>query len=122
LYSGSTIASQPTSPLLTTIPTGIPKSPRRWFRYSTFDHQSHQEMACVRCHGRAKTSTQTRDVLSPDLNWKMASGELVSCADCHRPKDEKGGGAKTNCVECHLFHEPSTLKASVPKDLLSTAR
>ena len=47
LYSGSTIASQPTSPMLTTIPTGIPKSPRRWFGYSIFDHQSHQEMTCL---------------------------------------------------------------------------
>lgn len=98
-------STQPSTPLLSTVPTLIPAAPRRWFTGSTFDHQSHQNLTCVSCHSRAKESTVTADVLSPNLTWTTMSGATASCAECHHAADKTGPGAGANCVTCHVFHE-----------------
>lgn len=94
-------------PLLSTVPTGISTEPRRWFRNSRFDHQSHQSMSCVQCHSRARQSSDTRDVLSPNLNWKGPDNATHSCVDCHHPTTLENPGADASCIACHTFHDPS---------------
>lgn len=80
-----------------TLPTGLSGGPRRWYVHSDFDHRAHQSASCLECHGQAKTSTETRDVLLPSLE---------SCVRCHAPKASDGtGGAETSCLACHRYHE-----------------
>lgn len=73
-------------------PTGFGADPRRWFVHSRFDHGAHRELLCTQCHVAATLSTRTADVLLPG-RWL--------CALCHREPD----GARSTCVECHLFHD-----------------
>ena len=70
-----------------------PNIPDRWLPHSRFRHDSHRMLGCTECHA-AVTSTQTSDVLLPSIE---------SCRKCHGPKD----GAKSDCVECHLYHDKS---------------
>jgi predicted CxxxxCH...CXXCH cytochrome family protein len=91
--------------LLVTAPTGIPSSPRHWFKKSVFDHRAHRNVTCVDCHSRAETSTLTTDVLSPNLAWTAANGAMRSCADCHHAPNADGRGATSNCQSCHVYHD-----------------
>lgn len=76
-------------PLPQTAPTAIPA---RWLPHAVFDHGVHRPVACVECHGQAVKSTETTDVLLP---------QMKVCQDCHHER----GGARTRCVECHLYHD-----------------
>ncbi len=69
-------------------PTAIPI---RWLPHSRFDHGAHRMLACTECH-KAKQSKETTDVLLPSI---------ATCRDCHRDS----GGARSGCVECHLYHD-----------------
>lgn len=71
-------------------PTAIPL---RWLPHSVFDHGRHRAIACADCH-KATVSTHTTDVLLPSV---------TVCRECHRVD----GGARTRCVECHLYHDKS---------------
>lgn len=82
--------------LLSTVPTGIPTQPRRWFVHSRFDHDAHRDLDCTQCHGEALASTLTSDVLLPRID---------ACVRCHHAPDETGKGATVNCVSCHVFHD-----------------
>ena len=70
------------------VPTRIPE---RWLPHSRFDHRAHRSLACAECH-KAPESTRTSDVLLPSV---------TTCRQCHRDD----GGARTACVECHLYHD-----------------
>jgi hypothetical protein len=69
--------------------TGIPQ---RWLPHSHFDHGAHRSLACTECH-TATRSTETKDVLLPSI---------TTCRECHRGL----AGARSGCVECHLYHDP----------------
>jgi len=71
----------------------LPAIPVRWLPHSRFDHGIHRMVACAECH-KAAQSTATTDVLLPSL---------ATCHECHRA----GGGARSGCVECHLYHDKS---------------
>jgi hypothetical protein len=96
-----------------TIPTGIPAGPRRWYVDSHFSHDAHRNMTCVECHASALTSSDTADILSPDITWDglklNTDGKLEwasrSCFECHHEENEHGPGAPANCTECHDFHD-----------------
>jgi len=77
-------------PLPQYLPTRIPV---RWLRHSVFDHGVHRPIQCLECH-KASTSTQTADVLLPSVSV---------CRECHRAVQ----GARTGCVECHVYHDKS---------------
>jgi hypothetical protein len=70
-------------------PTAIPV---RWLPHSRFDHGAHRPLACTQCHGAALKSRETTDVLLP---------KKAICRECHRD----AGGARSGCVECHLYHD-----------------
>jgi hypothetical protein len=66
----------------------------RWYTRSQFSHDSHRMEACSLCHP-AETSTRTSDVLMPRISI---------CQECH---NTRAGGARSDCVECHLYHDRS---------------
>jgi predicted CXXCH cytochrome family protein len=85
-------------------PTAIPT---RWLPHSVFDHGTHRTLTCTECHSKAAKSTDTVDVLMP---------EVKVCRACH----SAAGGARTSCVECHLYHDKSQERD--PNGLLTIRR
>jgi hypothetical protein len=69
------------------LPTAIPE---RWFKHSSFQHDSHRSLECLSCHAGATASSKSSDVLLPSLE---------SCRKCHQP-----GLARNDCAECHAYH------------------
>ncbi|MDB6151742.1 MAG: hypothetical protein JWL90_195 [Chthoniobacteraceae bacterium] len=97
----------------------------RWVNRGPFTHVPHAHMDCLSCHGAAKTSKLTSDILMPTQKL---------CAECHRPLDKakfelsqdtlklrselrpgshemadaqrRTGGVKYDCQSCHIFHAP----------------
>ncbi|MHA3770856.1 cytochrome c3 family protein [Verrucomicrobiota bacterium sgz303538] len=89
----------------------------RWLTRGPFTHAEHAHVACIDCHGAAKTSKLTTDILMPTRQ---------SCTECHRPldgdkvqplktaaaeemvaKQRKEGGIAAECQSCHKFHAPA---------------
>ena len=66
--------------------------PSRWYNHSVFRHDSHRMLACEQCHADARASTEARQVLLP---------RIETCRQCHNPQ----AGARSDCVECHLYHD-----------------
>jgi hypothetical protein len=66
--------------------------PARWFKHSIFRHDSHRMLRCVECHGEVSASRTNRDVLLPRVD---------SCRRCHNSQV----GARSDCVECHRYHD-----------------
>jgi hypothetical protein len=99
---------------LATVPTGIPNTPRRWFASSHFDHAAHRDLSCFNCHANAWTSTETAELLIPDLDSsnvlhsaeeRKANG-IKSCIDCHAPPASTSElSAPSNCITCHVYHD-----------------
>jgi hypothetical protein len=82
--------------MLSTIPTGVPTSPRRWFTHSQFNHDAHRAAGCIECHGQALTSSETADVLMPDL---------ATCVRCHHEPQGSNHGVRADCQTCHTYHD-----------------
>jgi hypothetical protein len=79
-------------------PGGLPKFKpsdirERWNDHALFSHKSHRMLDCAACHP-ASASDSAAQVLLPRVG---------ACMECHRPR---GGGARGDCVECHLYHDP----------------
>lgn len=68
-----------------------PAMPARWLPHGLFNHVGHRALECTACH-KAELSTETADVLLPSISL---------CRECHR----RPGGARTNCTECHVYHD-----------------
>jgi len=66
--------------------------PERWLPHSVFNHLAHTTVTCVGCHEAAPTSEVSRDVLLPRMD---------SCRMCH----VEPGGARAECVDCHVYHD-----------------
>ena len=82
--------------MLTYVPDKLPEAartaiPTRWLPHSRFNHDAHRMLACTECH-KARESQETTDVLLPSI---------ATCRECHRDS----GGARSRCVECHLYHD-----------------
>jgi predicted CXXCH cytochrome family protein len=93
-----------TAPSIANPQSAIGNSPRptpegrRWFTASIFDHESHRSANCTDCHGQARGSTLTSDVLLPDMQI---------CATCHHNGGRDHMAASNNCVTCHIYHDRS---------------
>ena len=72
-----------------------PKIPSVWLPKSIFDHEVHRVVNCAECHVGVNTSKTTGDLLLPDLK---------SCQVCHKVD----GGARSGCMECHVYHDKAT--------------
>lgn len=66
-----------------------------WYQHSVFSHDSHKGLDCAQCHDTAPTSDKAGDVLVP---------RIAKCQECHN--DRKQVRARTDCVECHVYHDP----------------
>ncbi len=100
--------------------------PDRWVEHGPFTHVPHQHMDCADCHGAARESKLTSDILLPSQSL---------CAECHRPLQQnrvvptgdslklqaelrpgshelaasqrRTGGIRADCQTCHSFHAPA---------------
>ena len=89
-------------------PPGIPE---RWLPHAAFSHGDHAlpGLDCGHCHALAAASTQTADVLLP---------EIAACVPCHAagatPGATAAGGfpvapGPTGCRTCHGYHTGTEL-------------
>jgi predicted CXXCH cytochrome family protein len=62
-----------------------------WFEHSIFSHERHRMLRCSQCHDAASSSA-TKDVLLPAID---------NCRQCHNSQV----GARTECAECHRYHD-----------------
>jgi hypothetical protein len=90
-------------------PDGLPEFakpdvPNRWLPHARFGHESHRMLKCEECHEGARQSSQTSDVLIPDMQ---------KCAECHNHRV----GARSDCVECHGYHQYGPGGHKAQKDL-----
>lgn len=70
----------------------------QWLPHAKFDHDAHRGFSCVSCHTKALTSTETSDILVP---------EIANCKTCHAPGPDH---AESRCFECHTYHDWSKRK------------
>jgi len=82
-------------------PTGLikiskQKIPTVWLDKSTFNHNAHRALDCISCHTQVPNSQFTSDVLLPGV---------ANCQTCH----SQLGGARSDCSECHLYHDRKLL-------------
>jgi hypothetical protein len=71
-----------------------PIIPDRWYVHAKFNHAAHAAIrSCEECHGQARTSEKTSDILLPDR---------ASCLECHSPSPK--GGVVSTCTTCHDYH------------------
>ncbi|MBI1851326.1 MAG: hypothetical protein HYR85_13380 [Planctomycetes bacterium] len=70
------------------------RQPLGWLTRASFDHSAHRAVRCDACHAKAVDSKKTEDVLLPGI---------ASCRSCHKADE----GARTQCSECHLYHDRS---------------
>ena len=102
-----------------------PKIPDQWLTRGPFTHGTHTHITCNECHGAARDSKETSDILLPAQK---------SCAECHRTRDYKvvelnpllkiaptfgksnpkiaaqqrrEGGVFADCLDCHKYHVPA---------------
>lgn len=74
-----------------------PGIPERWLAHGGFRHDRHRMLDCTACHGQAKTSHQTSDIMLPGV---------AKCRNCHTISSATAGSgsARSDCVECHIYH------------------
>jgi hypothetical protein len=66
----------------------------RWMPQANFTHAKHTSVSCEDCHGQARQSRDTADVLMPAKQ---------SCVVCHSPETKK---VSSDCITCHTYHSP----------------
>jgi hypothetical protein len=100
-------------------PTQIPS---RWQPHAVFSHQSHQLLNCAECHGLSDqaANAQQAHLPQPGVFQSHSSGDVLLpgvalCQKCHSATPEQPAGsvgarlfgARTDCVECHNYHDHS---------------
>lgn len=74
-----------------------PNIPNRWLKHGSFDHAAHAMVRCEDCHAVA-ASRFTSDINLP---------KIEVCRNCHGNDSRASGGghARSDCVECHDYHD-----------------
>jgi len=80
----------------------------RWWDHAKFKHDTHRMLNCEECH-KARDSTKTADILLPGIDL---------CAKCHDAKASHAT-ARSDCVECHGYHDPALQKKGRAKGTLT---
>jgi hypothetical protein len=89
-----------------------PRIPVRWLEHSIFRHDSHRMLGCVECHQNLENGTS---VLASESTGDVLIPSIERCQQCHTRQHHSNGqgtwarfgGARTDCVECHLYHNHS---------------
>ncbi|RYD71984.1 MAG: hypothetical protein EOP84_23945 [Verrucomicrobiaceae bacterium] len=125
-FAGCAKCHEIKAPSITGAPVVTPTNmAQRWLTRGPFTHAEHSHVSCVDCHGAAKESKLTTDILMPSKQ---------SCTECHRPlegdkvkplktgapeeimrKQRTEGGIAADCQSCHKFHAPSESSAVLVK-------
>jgi hypothetical protein len=76
------------------VPTNVPQI---WLPHARFDHSAHRSLKCADCHGEASRKSLDETVQIPNRD---------NCLQCHNhaPLLSTIGRARTDCVECHRYH------------------
>jgi predicted CXXCH cytochrome family protein len=79
-----------------------PRIPEIWMSRSRFRHDRHTLLDCRECHDGVVKSCSTGEVLLPSI---------ALCRNCHTTQpgvlaEARLLGARTRCVECHVYHRP----------------
>jgi len=82
----------------------------RWLPHAKFSHDAHTGFTCTSCHEKALTSTESSDILIP---------EIATCRICHAPGLNH---AESRCFECHTYHDWSRRKEVQPSFTLPALR
>ncbi len=92
------------SPYLRIEPTDIPD---RWMPHSRFSHARHRELACVACHADHSDPSNPRPATESFDTGDVLMPAIESCRHCHTPTPSERalGSARSDCVECHLYHD-----------------
>lgn len=115
------------------IPTKIPS---RWLSHSEFHHEPHRLLSCTACHAGVAQSKNTGDVLIPSIDicrachaknpveWLdgLKSDTATQTGSPRSPQTESlkdllshvNRGARTSCIECHVYHDRSKDKWNGP--------
>ena len=115
------------------VPTNIPS---RWLSHSEFHHEPHRLLSCTACHAGVAQSKNTGDVLIPSIDICRAchaknpvewldgiKSETAAIAGSPKsPPTESlkellshvNRGARTSCIECHVYHDRSKDKWNGP--------
>jgi hypothetical protein len=67
----------------------------RWYPHARFDHDAHRMVQCGDCHHGTTECEDAHVVLMPAV------------ADCKKCHDGRAGKARSDCLECHSFHDHS---------------
>ena len=84
-----------------------PRIPNVWFPAARFSHGAHEEFSCESCHEQARNSKDTADLLLPRKQL---------CQECHASSG-KGGYVRSDCVECHSYHDALGFPAEKKQDI-----
>ncbi|MBC7964621.1 MAG: hypothetical protein H7Z17_01750 [Fuerstia sp.] len=111
-----------------------PNIPDRWFRHAKFHHDAHRTLKCVECHSiSASPSDMLKgDDARPDIYTSVSTGDILMpkialCKSCHSTSPPEGRGihgARTDCLECHIYHQRDFEKQGSKdlKELLNITR
>jgi predicted CXXCH cytochrome family protein len=71
------------------------KLQRRWMPHARFDHRTHAQAECVKCHD-VRASKSSSDVAMPARE---------TCRECHGGQRPAQGKVTSSCLLCHDFHD-----------------
>jgi DnaJ-class molecular chaperone len=71
-----------------------PHIPNVWMTKARFDHGAHEAVSCESCHNKTRQSTETKDLLLP---------QVEVCRECHM-QDATAGFVESSCASCHVYH------------------
>ncbi len=78
-----------------------------WYQHARFTHAAHHAVSCRECHAGAYAEAAASDKAADELE-RVLVPETARCLECHGPLREVDrkpfGGAREECVECHLYH------------------
>lgn len=92
-----------------------PNIPETWFRHAKFHHDAHRTLKCAECHSISGSSADILkgDDARPDIYKSSSTGDILMpkialCKSCHStapPEGHRIHGARTDCLECHVYHQ-----------------
>jgi hypothetical protein len=113
-----------------------PNIPERWLVHSDFHHEPHRLLSCTTCHADIGQSKSTGDVNLPSIEvcrtchssdpsaraWLFSSSPLAEGTPPRTDRQQSlqkllsraNQGARTDCVECHRYHDPAKEKLNGP--------
>jgi hypothetical protein len=85
-----------------------------WFEHAKFDHIAHRGVRCADCH----PGTEGKFLENGKTDWTdiepVRIAGVDSCKQCHAPEGTRvdlgggksfvGGGVRSECAECHRYH------------------